>query len=365
VRDRAARNRFERRPVATLLALAALAVALAEVALRLADPGPFRFVHQARQVHAYSERWYVDLVPERTAHLWLRDRSGGNVFNFLLTTNRHGFRSFDRPRDSSVDDLEQPAGRAGVTLVHALGDSYTMGWGVDYTSSYPALLDFLLPPEYRVLNLGADGYGTIAATEKSMQLAERFPPQHAIYLFSPNDFEDDARAVATAQRSRAVHALFRGLDGLRRHSYLANLPFVLRLERQFGAALSPDAGARGKTLAADRADPAALLLDSGPMPDPAAEANPSLAQIERYARFLQARGARLSVLVLSRQPASLAFYAFCRKLGLDVQLIEMPEAMRLRGDGHFNLVGNYSLARLLREKLLAGTPAPGAEAGPR
>jgi hypothetical protein len=161
--------------------------------------------------------------------------------------------------------------------------------------------------------------------------------------------------------------LFRGLDGLRRHSYLANLPFVLRLERQFGAALSPDPGARGKTLAAERADPAALLLDSGPVPvpDAAAEANPSLAQIERYARFLQGRGARLSVLVLSKQPASLAFYAFCRKLGLDVQLIEMPEAMRLRGDGHFNLVGNYSLARLLREKLLAGKPEPRGATGSR
>ena len=34
-------------------------------------------------------------------------------------------------------------------------------------------------------------------------------------------------------------------------------------------------------------------------------------------------------------------------------LIEMPEAMRLRGDGHFNLLGNYSVARLLCEHLLA------------
>jgi hypothetical protein len=235
-----------------------------------------------------------------------------------------------------------------------VGDSYTMGWGVDYTSSYPALLDFMLPAGYRVLNLGADGYGTIAATEKSMQLSERFPPHHAIYLFSPNDFEDDARAVATASRPRAVHALFHGLDLLRRHSYLANLPFVLRLRGHFGAALQPDAGARGKVFSADRADPRGLLLEGEPGPATAAETNPSLAQIARYAEFLRGRGARLTVLVLSRQPASLTFYRHCKELGLDVQLIELPEAMRLRGDGHFNLLGNYSLAQLLCDELLAG-----------
>jgi hypothetical protein len=241
-----------------------------------------------------------------------------------------------------------------------------MGWGVDYTSSYPALLDFMLPDGYRVLNLGADGYGTIAATEKSMRLSERFPPHHAVYLFAPNDFEDDARATATARRPRAVHTLFHGLDLFRRHSYLANLPFVLRLGSRFGATLLPDAGARGKTFAADRADPRGLLLDAEPGVAPAAETNPSLAQIARYADFLRGRGARLTVLVLSRQPPSLAFYSFCRKLGLDVQLVEMPEAMRLRGDGHFNLLGNYSLARLLCEKLLraelAETPTATAPA---
>lgn len=329
---------------------------LAEVALRLLDPSPFRFVHQARQIHAYSERWYVDLRPERTAHLWLLDRSGGNVFNFVLTTNRYGFRTFDRQRDASFDDLDQPEGRTGVKLIHAVGDSYTMGWGVDYTSSFPALLDFMLPAEYRVLNLGADGYGTIAATEKSMQLSERFPPYHAIYLFCPNDFEDDRRAVATARRPRAVHALFRGLDFLRRHSYLANLPFVLRLESRFGTTLLPDPGARGKTFAAERADPRGLLVEAEPGPAPAAESKASLAQIARYAAFLRGRGAHLTVLVLSRQQESLTFYSFCSKLGLDVHLIDLPEPMRLRGDGHFNLLGNYSVARLLCERLLPPFP---------
>jgi hypothetical protein len=40
-----------------------------------------------------------------------------------------------------------------------------------------------------VLNLGVDGFGAIGATAKSQELAERYPPACAVYLFSPNDLD--------------------------------------------------------------------------------------------------------------------------------------------------------------------------------
>ena len=101
------------------------------------------------------------------------------------------------------------------------------------------------------------------------------------------------------------------------------------------------------------------------MPEPAAlpappEHSPTFAAIREYRDFLAARGARLLVLVLSNQPASLLAYRFCREQGIEAQLFDVPPEMRIPDEGHFNARGNEAVAGLAAAPA-AGGPERGRE----
>jgi len=66
-----------------------------------------------------------------------------------LTTNGRGFRALEEHA------TEIPAGRYRVVC---LGDSFTMGYGVDDLATYPACLQRLCP-ELQAVNMGLGGYG--------------------------------------------------------------------------------------------------------------------------------------------------------------------------------------------------------------
>jgi hypothetical protein len=222
-----------------------------------------------------------------------------------------------------------------------------MGWGVDSDATYPAQLASLLGPRTPVLNLGVDGFGTLGATGKSMALAERYPPVHAVYLFVPNDFEDDERALAVSRRAAAVQLANEALDAVRRHSALAAVPFALRYVLQFRAGPAPAEPAASDT----ELDPERLVVPtpaSLPVPDPS---RPSLVRLAEYRRFLDARGAGLTVLVLSTRPESLETLRYCRENGIGAVLFEAPPPMRLPDEGHFNALGNRAVAQLVARRL--------------
>lgn len=356
-------GRFERHPRLTGAALLAAALLLVELGLRLAPPAAVRFAHEMRRVHAYSRVARVDLVPSRSARLSMPRADGRPLFDFRLTTGPDGFR------------IEEPASAApvGGRYLHAIGDSYTMGWGVDARDAWPARLARRLGPDLRVLNLGVDGFGAIGATAKSRALADRFPPARAVYLLSPNDLEDDARAAAVAQRGGLAHAAHEALDAVRRHSYLAAVPFAIRYRLQFreGAASGTGGGAEavrsGTSLGTGQRtdlgtglDPKHLLL-----PEPAVASEPpgrsTFIALLAYRDFLETRGGRLVVLVLSNQPESLMAYAFCRQRGIDAHLFDVPPAMRIPDEGHFNAAGNDAVAALVAELVRErGAHAPGS-----
>jgi hypothetical protein len=313
----------------------------AEGLLRVFTPSAIVFVHAARQVHRYSPRWAVDLIPDSRGRLRLEGTGGRTLLDFVLTVGPDGFRS------SAGGPRPGAAGR----FIHAIGDSYTMGWGVDDARAYPAVLDSLLPGGPRVLNLGVDGFGAVAATERSRELADRFPPVQVIYLFVPNDFEDDERAARVARRPGLLHAGFEALDVLRRITYLANVPFAVKwhlLSAGSGAGPRP----RADTVAGE-APASGVVLDPDPASLPAVDhTNPSLVQIAAFGRFLKGRGARLTVLALSKQPPSVACYRFCRDTGIEAHLIEMPESLRIPGDDHFTVAGNAWLAAWVRDHVV-------------
>lgn len=314
----------------------------AEGLLRVFAPSAIAFVHAARQVHRYSPRWAVDLIPDSRARLRLEGAGGRTLLDFVMTVGPDGFRTIAG---------RHGAGAAG-RFIHAIGDSYTMGWGVDDAQAYPAVLESLLPGGPRVLNLGVDGFGAVAATERSRELADRFPPVQVIYLFVPNDFEDDERAVRVGRRPGLLHAGFEALDVLRRVTYLANVPFAVKWHL-VSARSAERPGPRADAVAGD-APASGVVLDPDPASLPAVDhTNPSLAQIAAFGRFLKERGARLTVLALSTQSPSVACYRFCRDTGIETHLIEIPESLRIPGDGHFTAAGNAWLAAWVRDHVVS------------
>src|SRR5262249_2123662 len=143
--------------------LCALAL-LSEVALRLLNPEMFRFVYSARQIHRYPGWNFVDLRPNRQATLTLTRGDGSRFLDFTVTTNELGLRRL------GTDDPGGPPAPDGKTVIHCLGDSFTMGWGVEDDESYPAVLARKLGDGHLVLNLGVDGFGLMAAAEKSRRV---------------------------------------------------------------------------------------------------------------------------------------------------------------------------------------------------
>lgn len=334
--------------VGLLLAL----LLVAEAGLRLADPSIFHFVYASRQVHGYSPRWRVELVPERSRHLLLRGADGQALLSFVVTTNRDGLRIADRPIDDPLEPFRATAaGAAGLQRIHCIGDSFTMGWGVSYAASYPAILDWMLPTDVKVLNLGVDGFGTIAATEKSEALWPAFPAAHVVYLFVPGDFADDARLLPVRERSALVHGLYGLLDGVRRHSYFANVPFALRWHLRFAAQRTSREVAAEKRLHAAAAEGVTLRVE--PEELPAVDgAQPSLQRLAAFQDFVRSRHSRLTVLVLGTASEALQTYAFCQQQGIEAHVLAFPPSMHLLREGHLNQLGNYALARFVAEQVL-------------
>ncbi|HEY8232141.1 MAG TPA: SGNH/GDSL hydrolase family protein [Vicinamibacteria bacterium] len=336
-------GRFERHPRLTGAGLVVLALLVLELGLRSAAPGSLRFAQGMRRVHRYSRVARVDLRPSQSAALRIDREDGQPLFDFRLSTGAEGFR---------IEETAAPP-PPGARFVHAIGDSYTMGWGVEAADSYPARLARRLAPELAVLNLGVDGFGAIGAVAKSRALAERYPPVHAVYLFSPNDLEDDRRAEAVTRRSSLVHTANEALDAVRRSSFLAGVPFALRYRLQFRAGPAAPTGGTGRV-------PTESLL----LPEPAAPSAPlgdypTFTALGAYRDFLAVRGARLLVLVLSTQPESLAAYRFCREQGIEARLFDVPPALRIPDEGHFNAAGNEAVAALVAGLLRAGPNGAG------
>lgn len=355
-------GRFERHPRLTGAGLFAGALVALELLLRLAPPQSLRFAHEMRRLHGYSRVARVDLRPFTSARLRIDRADGRPLFDFRLSTGPEGFRI--------VEGREPPH---AARYLHAIGDSYTMGWGVDADQSYPSWLARRLGPETAVLNLGVDGFGAIGATAKSRALAERYPPAVAVYLFCPNDLDDDRQAAAVVKRTTASHVLHEAWDALRRSSYVAGIPFAVRYRVQFraGAGTETQAGTPGTSLEAagtGRAE-TELAPTEWLLPDPAAPSappgdappeRPTFTALREYRDFLRARGARLLVLALSNQPESLVFFRFCREQGIEAHLFDLPPSLRIPGDGHFDARGNAAVAALVEVLLKSAPPSGGS-----
>ncbi|KAA3609448.1 MAG: hypothetical protein DWQ01_08935 [Planctomycetota bacterium] len=318
---------------------------LTEGILRLADPEIFRFVLAARRLHRYTEWSRIDLRPNQSEHFYLTRDDGSPVLDFRLSTDAQACRS---PRPQQAQPALRPDGSRRIT-VHCVGDSMTMGWGVEDGESYPEQLAGMLGEDYRVVNLGVDGIGLIAAWHRCMVMAEEHPPDYVLYQFISNDWLEDEQTLKVQSRGSLSHAWWKGLDAVRRHSYLFNIPFVLKWAVHFKARLNQPA--------AEEPDPATVphsledylaLAAELPLPDNAT--TQALAEVQRHC---QNQGVPLAVVLTQRNEESYAMARFCQENGIQVLAMPFGPSLRIPNDDHLTVEGNRRLAAQLQAALFS------------
>jgi len=101
-----------------------------------------------------------------------------------IAINSKGFRG-PPIANESPDDTER---------IFMLGDSFTFGWGVNRTDSYPYVFEQLLDnrsdQQYQVINAGVPGYGMRDYYEMVDHRVSRYDPDHIIVTFTWTDALD-------------------------------------------------------------------------------------------------------------------------------------------------------------------------------
>ncbi len=340
-------NRFSKHPVASSLMILFFLSVLIEVILRIANPDILEFAYNFRQVYKYHDNWRTDFEPNTSSLLRLKDSSGSYFFNFIITVNEFGFRTYDRKLDYNLVRGENEK------IIHTIGDSFTMGWGVNYEASYPAILEFMAPSDYRVLNLGLNGYGTIGATEKSLEISKVFFPDIVIYLATENDYVDDDKASTYSGHPYLIHRVFDLLNFFRQHTYSASSPFALKWWLYFRHSISvTDNDFPKHKTSYISIENDFKLLSTDHKSDPNIGANSKNALL-RYNNYLSQRKVPFIVLSHGVGKVSRDINAFCKEHGISSYLVEVPKDLKLIKEGHFNQIGNYKMALLIYKILKA------------
>lgn len=146
-----------------------------------------------------------------------------NARHKRIETNSHGFRGAETPR----------AKPASVTRVGFLGDSLTLGYGIDEADIFLRVFERIEnrvsrpPNRVEALNFGIDGYATPQLAELLRTRVLDFAPDHLIYVLCLNDFDFTTSAgekVLYFRKPRSflevkVEHLIRKLRGLDFHTH--------------------------------------------------------------------------------------------------------------------------------------------------
>jgi len=230
---------------------------------------------------------------------------------------------------------EPATSRADVVF---LGDSFTMGYGVDDGREFPQLLARALGVP--VVNMGLGGTGQGRWPRMLRGDARAFEPRVVVLQLCSNDVEDDlADGLASfdSQGTLVHHPPPKPSAGRRLQRLLEVLPWVgdshlLGLWRQ-----SRISGARSGEDAAAAADPRGLAL--------------AQALLDESIRCCVERGWKIVVLSADMSPADAAPFAeVCQ--GQGVPFVRMPSKreapdLYFAVDGHWNEAGHRRAAELL------------------
>ena len=317
-------------------------VLVLEIVLRMLDPQMIHFMGDYERVHQYA-RWHdTDLMPSTAVDWHLRRPDGSDLFKITVKTNAYGMRD----RELTSDDAR------GRTIVHCIGDSFTMGWGVEGSQSYPSQLADLLGEKYLVLNLGVDGFGLLAAREKSNRLGDLFPPDIVVYVLCANDVEDDELTHSICRRSPFQHRVHEAWDWLRERSYVVRLPDALVFWLMIPGLRGSDEDSSAQLAPAELRAMAARQ---------ALTANKTTQALEELRRDCESRGRRLVVVLLGQPyPELLNMLRFCDERHFDPLIFMLDHDRTIAGDGHLTPDGNRQLAELVADRIAGSASAPTA-----
>jgi len=186
-----------------LLATVATVVALvlAELAVRaLPEPAP-----PPTEPPIPAE--YRDLPELRSVRELIKPGSRGVSGGVLHRTNSLGVRGPEYDRDPPV----------GTFRIAVIGDSYTMGHGVEEQDAYPAVAESLLNARgdgvrYEVINLGVAGLAIQHSVRRLEQKGLWYRPHLIVYGFTPNDIMGDGFVESPPDLQRAARARIRRFD---------------------------------------------------------------------------------------------------------------------------------------------------------
>ncbi|MGD9645634.1 MAG: hypothetical protein AB7U73_07975 [Pirellulales bacterium] len=265
------------------------------------------------------------------------------MLDFAVRTNRLAIRC---PEGT----ITEP--RRDVThVIHCIGDSYTMGWGVKFEESYPYYLGQIAGSEFECLNLGDSGYGLTAAWEKSELLANEYPPEMLIYVFDTFDFDDDQETKTLMQRGNLRLGMARAKHFFCEHTLLANIPSAIAMQLVY----QPISDEFAKPAFAEETYPIEALADemfhtlnaaADRLTEPVYNVTTNtLVELKRSCDDL---GRRLVVaLFATSELPSIAIYKIAQAHDIEILCFPSFPAWRIPGDGHLNATGNRQLAAFL------------------
>ena len=174
----------------TLILSTLTGLLLAEAGLR---------VFYSRRMSYDFEMWkyavsFKTLVDDPRSHIHLPSREG-RLMGVAVKTNSQGLRdheySYAKPR--------------GVFRILAIGDSFTLGWGVPFEETFAKRLEGLLNEgaraggpsrRYEVINMGIGNYNTEQELEAFGREGVRYHPDLVLLCFYINDAEPAQRQAA-------------------------------------------------------------------------------------------------------------------------------------------------------------------------
>jgi hypothetical protein len=165
-----------------------------------------------------------------------------------ITINEDGVRGLDEY------DPEKPQ---GVFRTICLGDSFTLGYGVDDASTFPYLLQQSAPENLQVVNMGQGGYSVGQSYLWLKRLGPQFAPDLVVCVFIVEDF----RRLATDRTANGYATPRFELDGER--LVISNVPVPEKLSA--GALMVR----KGQVAAVLKKDSALVRTLALPLPAPA------------------------------------------------------------------------------------------------
>jgi lysophospholipase L1-like esterase len=149
-----------------------------------------------------SVRWlFPGVNPQMSDHRLFDPHKYGRTYGYkalatgeelgaLVTTDEHGFRTSARSRQRNISEP-----------VLVLGDSVSVGIGVEAEQTYPSLLEEML--DKKVLNASVSGYGIADYVEVLGHVVNNFKPRLVLMGICLNDLSPTSQAnIVTLARNR-------------------------------------------------------------------------------------------------------------------------------------------------------------------